>query len=680
MGGLAPAHLPTAVGSRLRKAADFVRQQTGTASAVAGLQEARMTGCSCGRVLVRVAAVLPFALAAAAGCGESGGGGAAVVSEPVWHMETAKALVGPDLEVAAVDYVRSLDGELGLGLSAEDDFEITRIVESEGLRHVRLQQTFAGLPVMASQLVVHADEHTFIGVNGRVTKNLEGFDITTTVSDADAMATSKVDLAGDTLLEYSDEASRMVILPKKEGGASIAWHVSFGNAAGGGIETGEWNYFIDARAGTVLRKFDGHTTIEQGSGPGGNAKVTRTWSSQLDVELDDDVYKMNTDDVRTEDRSDGDDVFESAELGNFTDREGNDAHGFAEVTLDMMRNWMGRDSLDDDGYKIVSRVHDTKKCSGAPMNACFSGGKMYYGDGGGDFLPFSGGLDIVAHELNHGFTRFHSDLDYEDQSGGLNESFSDVAGTVAEFYDEGASADFDIGEDIMVGDEPLRRMCNQSLDGWSADDAGDYYEGMDPHGSSGVPNRAFCLAVGRYRAVGSGYSTIAAVRAVGHIWYTANAAYWTSGTTYQEGCRGIVDAARVLGHGSEVVEALAASWADVGVVCETDRFVCDDDGDCDTGDGETCGSCAEDCGSCAQDCSWWQRALCEDGVGDCSQCSDDSGCGDHFCDGDETDENCGEDCGCGALQCEDIAPYGCWCDPSCEDIGDCCADRGDVCD
>ena len=57
-----------------------------------------------------------------------------------------------------------------------------------------------------------------------------------------------------------------------------------------------------------------------------------------------------------------------------------------------------------------------------------------------------------------------------------------------------------------------------------------------------------------------------------------------------------------------------------------------------------------------------------------------SGCGDGICSRDETDESCGEDCGCGKLgRCSGLAPFGCWCDPTCTRYGDCCADLDDVC-
>ena len=128
-----------------------------------------------------------------------------------------------------------------------------------------------------------------------------------------------------------------------------------------------------------------------------------------------------------------------------------------------------------------------------------------------------------------------------------------------------------------------------------------------------------------------------------------------------------------------MVQGLADSWADVGVVCESGTTVCNQDDQCDAADGETCASCSDDCGSCAQDCSFWKKAKCKIGIGDCSQCGDDSGCGDGVCDGDESDQNCAQDCGCAALDCEVIAPFGCWCDEVCEDLGDCCADHDDVC-
>ena len=613
----------------------------------------------------------------AAACGD----GAApstpeIVTAPVRHLEANNALVGPDLAPGAIAYVLDTAAALGLGLSAGDDLDVVSTTRTPGLRHIRLQQTHLGVPVFGSVVVAHADDTTFVGFNGYLTRGLEGFDLTTALTADEALAAAKADLAGEPAT--SDESSRLVILPGRDGrGAAVAWQVRFHSDRAGALEPGMWNTFVDARDGRVLWKYDDFQTLDQASGPGGNPKVSRTWTAELDVEPDGGEFKMDTDRFETRDRADGDEIV-SGPLDNIPNAPANDAHGHAETTIDMMRDWMGRDSLDDNGFKIVSRVNDMDYCPGAPNNACWDGSQMTYGAGGGSQYNRSGALNTVAHELNHGFTQFHSALVYADQSGGLNESFSDVAGTAAEFYDEGDAADFLHSEDSIMG-EAMRYICEPTRDGYSIDHMDDYEAGHEVHSSSGVGNRAFCLAVGRQRAI-DGSSPTSAVRRMAHAWYTANAAYWTSGTTYDDACRGTVDAARALGYPSDVVEAIAQSWADVGVTCESGTDVCDDDGTCDAGAGETCASCPDDCGSCSEDCSFWKKAKCKVGIGDCSRCDAEPGCGDGICDGDETDENCGQDCGCAALDCEQIAPYGCWCDDVCEDFDDCCADRGDVCE
>ena len=608
-----------------------------------------------------------------------------ISTEPVRYQEIATTPVGPDLEAAAVDYVRDLDGELDLGLSAGDDFAVIAVVEADGLWHVRMQQLHDELPIAGSELIVHADDTTFLGLNGVVTRHLDGFDVTPAIPAERALDIARADHGGS---ELSDSAGALVIRPGDDGsGAALVWHLVFAGPATAEREAGIWNYRVDARDGRVVEMWNALETVEQASGGGGNSKRGNMWSSELDVEKDSEmpgpdgnpvsVYKMDTARFETGNRQDGDKVFKGP-LEAMPDASGNDAHGYAEVTIDMMKNWMQRDSIDSKGLKIKSLVHDTSACPGAPENACFKDQKMYYGDGGASFHPFTGALDVVSHELGHGYTAFHSKLVYNgDHSGGLNESFSDVAGTVAEFYREGEAADFNIGEDITKRAPALRYMCEPTRDGSSIADAKDYKAGMDPHYSSGVPNRAFCLSVGRFRTVGTGTTTLNAVQQVGKIWYAANGGFWTSGSTFQQACKGIIDAARSLGYKGEALEALSASWADTGVQCDSGSTICNKNRSCELGEGETCTSCPDDCGSCADPCSPWKKEKCKVGIGDCSQCDrPPGGCGDGMCTGDETDATCGQDCGCAANQCGQVAPFGCYCDGECQQRGDCCGDAG----
>ena len=595
-----------------------------------------------------MAAVVAVVSCLACGGGDDSSG---IAIEPFRHLETANTLAPGELEVGAIDYVRSLAAEAGLGLSAGDDFQVRTVLQGsrDGLRHVRLRQTYAGVEVLGSEVVVHADDTTFLGVNGYLTRNLEGFDVTPEVAGDQAVAIAKADRSATGELPFTSESSRLVIAPRAEGGADLAWSIQIGNA---GSDPGMWDYLVEARSGAVLRKFDAVPRMEQASGPGGDQ--SGGWVTQLDVEpvppgesVEGDVW-MKTSRLETYDIAKSKDEPVAGTVAEMKDPFANDAHGYAEVTLDMMRDWYGINSVDGNGIVLKSFINDSSVCpentACAPLD---QKAEVYY------TVSWPGAaqlLGVVAHETNHNFTEFHSNLTYSGQGANLHEHFSNVAGAIAEFY----------RWDGAIHGE-LDGICN-----------------AEPK-DSGVPHRAFCLAVGRYKA-SIGGSTTDAVRAVGGVWYQANGAYWTPSTDFVNACQGTIDAALSLGMGSDFVQGLRDSWADAGVNCAgPESFVCDNDGECDAGDGETCASCPDDCGACSEDCSFWKKAKCKIGIGDCSRCDAVPGCGDGQCDGEETDATCGQDCGCAAVDSCSLAPFGCWCDPACLEYGDCCADVNNSC-
>jgi vibriolysin len=632
--------------------------------------------------------------AALAGC--HGEADPAITTRPVRHLELALAPVGADLARAAPAYLADLDDQLGLDLPAEAEYQVRSIAAgADGLRHVRMQQLHAGVPVRGAELVVHADDTTFLGFNGILTRGLDGFPVVPAVAQEAALEAARSERTGGTTARFRREAVELVIQPGEEGGATLVWRVELLNDGQAELAPGRWIYLVDAASGAVVRRHDALTT-EQASGPGGNPKRSRQWTAELDVEPMGGEFVMQTSRLVTYDLKGGTETPADpvrGPLDPIADAAADDAHGYAEVTLDMMRDWYGHDSIDDQGFVIVSRVHYNAGWD----NASWNGSEMSYGDGSEWFHPLGGALDVVAHEINHGFTQFHSDLDYSGMSGALNESFSDIAGTLAEFYFEGDDADFLLGEDVFKqrADGALRYLCNPPLDRedrherhpdepatGSIEHANDFARDMNVHLSSGVPNKAFCLAVGRFRATSTGGSAVEAARRVGSAWYLANASYWTTATGYVEGCQGVVDAARALGFSSEEVAALADSWADVGVECEGQTTACDEDDRCELQVGETCASCPGDCGACSEDCGWFKKLKCKIGIGDCSRCDAPAGCGDSVCAEDEDDESCAEDCGCAAPgdTCGSVAPYGCWCDADCEASDDCCDDVGEVCE
>ena len=131
------------------------------------------------------------------------------------------------------------------------------------------------------------------------------------------------------------------------------------------------------------------------------------------------------------------------------DEVATDAHWATEKTYDYYYQNHGRNSIDDSGLKLRSYVHFDLVEYGYPsnVNAFWDGEKMTYGDGGGSITPLTT-VDICGHEITHGLTSYTCNLDYQDESGAMNEAFSDIFGTAIEFFAKPADSNWLIGEDI----------------------------------------------------------------------------------------------------------------------------------------------------------------------------------------------------------------------------------------
>jgi Zn-dependent metalloprotease len=186
------------------------------------------------------------------------------------------------------------------------------------------------------------------------------------------------------------------------------------------------------------------------------------------------------------------------------------------------RSVFGRNSIDNLGMALLSSVHYGVRYN----NAFWNGSQMTYGDGDGQiFVDFTRGNDVVCHELTHGVTQFTLNLAYQDEPGGLNESMSDVFGSMFRQWSAKqavTAADWLIGKDIMGpaaiarGFTCLRDMANPGAAHALAPQPSHfkkYRPGMDPHESSGIPNQAFYRAA---MAVGGN-----SWEKVGQIWYKA---------------------------------------------------------------------------------------------------------------------------------------------------------------
>lgn len=120
-----------------------------------------------------------------------------------------------------------------------------------------------------------------------------------------------------------------------------------------------------------------------------------------------------------------------------------DAHWGAEKTFEYFNTLFGRSSFDDQGSPLISFVN----YGNSYFNAFWNGSVMTYGAGPGNNSPLTG-MDVCGHEFTHGVTGNSSGLIYQNESGALNESFSDIFGTTIEFFAKGADGNWLIGEDI----------------------------------------------------------------------------------------------------------------------------------------------------------------------------------------------------------------------------------------
>ncbi len=179
-----------------------------------------------------------------------------------------------------------------------------------------------------------------------------------------------------------------------------------------------------------------------------------------------------------------------------------------------------RNSVDNAGATLVSSVHYGRNYN----NAMWNGTQMVYGDGDNKiFTDFTGGNDVIGHELTHGVTQHTLQLGYSDDAGGLNESLSDCFGSMFRQWEgkqTSQTADWLIGSDIIgpLAKEKnvtcLRNMANPADPHALAAQPTKYSQlspGMDPHFTSGPPNLAFCTAC--KGVPGNSWET------VGLVWY-----------------------------------------------------------------------------------------------------------------------------------------------------------------
>jgi Zn-dependent metalloprotease len=479
--------------------------------------------------------------------------------------------------------------------------------DARGNTHVRFEQFYRGLRVFEGEAIAHVDANGDVTVTSSLHGNLN-LDPRPRVGRDAAVATALRSIAPLGASEVRDAS--LVVLPR--GARSIVDRVTWQIVVSVENEfedPAEWHYFVDAATGEVAYSFNGLETAKGGGKPGGGgggggavgpvAGTARTMFSgsqaiTVDQTASSTFYLRDpnrggtgrsgsgnfTCDMRngqalcyyvtSSSSTFGDSVISTTGLTAAAD-----AHFGLQATWDFYRNTFQRTGIDGVGTQTYSRVHYGRGYENAFWSdSCFC---MTYGDGKTSFYPLVS-LDVAGHEMSHGVMSTEANLTYSGESGGLNESSSDIFGTLVEYSANNSQdvGDYWIGERILKSNyvngtfnptSALRYMDDPAKDGISPACWSDSVGNLNVHYSSGPNNHMFYLLAegGKSACNGAQVSGIGRTKA-GAIWYDAITNHMTASTDYH-GARAaaLASAATLFGNGSPEYNAVAAAYSAIDV-------------------------------------------------------------------------------------------------------------------
>jgi Zn-dependent metalloprotease len=251
-----------------------------------------------------------------------------------------------------------------------------------------------------------------------------------------------------------------------------------------------------------------------------------------------------------------------------------EAYDYSGSTYNFYKDIFERNSIDTRGMKLDSTVHYGEDYN----NAFWNGTQMVYGDGDGEiFQRFTKSIDVIGHELTHGVTQYEAALEYEGQAGALNESFSDVFGSLVKQYalkQTAEKADWLIGAGLFTN--KIKGIALRSMK-----EPGSAYNdptiGKDPqpghmkdyvntssdnggvHINSGIPNKAFyvtAIELGGY-----------AWERAGRIWYVTLTERLRERSNFHNAANTTFEVAGTLyGKSSDEQKAVKNAWDQVGII------------------------------------------------------------------------------------------------------------------
>lgn len=442
------------------------------------------------------------------------------------------------------DYLISIQADLGFR-QIENAFQLIDQQQDElGHIHYKMQQTHLGLPVYGAEIVLHERNNKIDLMNGRFypESNLTSFAAKITSDEAlqlteNHLVANGIDLVQSDLVKEKHKETLVIYHQNKDKNIEqIAWHIIIRPNA-----MARYEYFIDAYSGEVIHHFNhtcnfvGHICkdhipqnqeeVMDGSADA-NAKdlfgVSRNLKAYLHqgnhylIDATRSMFKLAQSKIPNDpigaiwtlDAFNTSPEKSSFKYDNVTSLDNKwankagaiSAHYNAGLAFEYFKNTHQRESINGKGGTIIGLVNVAEKNGGSMENAFWNGEAMFYGNGGSALFPLARGLDVAGHEMSHGVIQNTANLEYENESGALNESFADIFGAMID------RDDWKMGEDVVkVAAFPtgaLRDLSNPNNggknlndNGWQPKHMNEKYTGTDDNGgvhiNSGIPNFAF---------------------------------------------------------------------------------------------------------------------------------------------------------------------------------------------
>lgn len=476
-----------------------------------------------------------------------------------------------------------------------------------GFEHFRYQQTYSGIPVELAIYVVHVNNGIVSSQNGKWIKDFPAALVSSPSLNKTAALRKATGFVGAKVYKWqlpSEEA----FLKREQNNPNVSFYPKGELVYYSGEEDlvpsllrlaykfdiyannplSRQYVFVDAVNGKILGKRE----LIHSTNATGTAVTAYSGTQTITTDFTGSTYRL-----RETGRGNGINTYNMKNAGtnygaavDFTDADNTwnnvnankdqyatDGHWGTEKTWDYYFTKFNRNSVDNAGFALNSYVHTNLVAFGYPnnINAFWDGSRMTYGDGGTSgsitYTPLTA-MDICGHEVTHGVTERTSNLNYSNQSGALNEGFSDIFGTAIEFYAKGANGNWQIGENIGAA---FRSMSNPNQFSQPDTYLGTYwYTGTGDNGgvhtNSGVLNFWFYLLSqggSGTNDISNAYSVTAiGIDAAAAIAYRTNTVYLTPTSNYANArTYAIQSATDLYGAGSAQVISTTNAWYAVGI-------------------------------------------------------------------------------------------------------------------